>query len=148
MKTRLKELMATDFPIVDCNETVADIEAKLTETSFDAIPVLNPDHTVFGMVSQADVIRFHKGNGNVRVTQAWEVCSPRPCMLHVDDSLDHALACYAEAQFREIVVLDRQERLAGLLRSEDLLRNYVANAHLGQADPDSPGVALHVANED
>lgn len=135
MSQLIKDVMETDFPVVDCDETVAEAEAKLADCGFDALPVLNPDRSVFGMLGTADVIRFHRGGGNHLAIHAWEICATRPTSLRFDAGLDDAMALYSECSFRQLVVNDDQGRLAGLLTAEDLLHRYlVADAHIPAND--------------
>ena len=121
----IKDVMDTSTLVVDCDETVAEVEEKLACSDMAALPVLNPDHSVFGVVGSADVMRFLRSGGNEHATRAWEICSTRPCLLRLDGSIEDAMALYTDQRCKLLAVIDLQNRFAGLVTPETLLTAYL-----------------------
>lgn len=125
MKNWIKDVMATDVPLVDCDDTVAEVEALLGASELPGLAVLNPDYSVFGIISGADVMRFLSAKGNSQAVHAWEICSTRPCLLRIDSSLDDAMATYTTQHCPVLAVIDLDNRFAGLVTPEMLLQRYI-----------------------
>lgn len=142
----IKDVMDTGTLVVDCDETVAEVEEKLAHSDIPALPVLNPDHSVFGIVASADIMRFLRNGGNEHATRAWEICATRPCLLRLDGSIEDAMAVYAEQRCKLLTVIDMYNRFAGVVTPETLLKHYL-EPRRSRAQPDLERVPLRIMAE-
>ena len=137
----IKDVMDTGTLVVDCDETVAEVEEKLAASDTAALPVLNPDHSVFGIVGSADIMRFLRNGGNEHATRAWEICSTRPCLLRLDASIEDAMTIYTEEHCKLLAVIDMHNRFAGVVTPETLLKAYLEPLRL-RTDPETGQLPL------
>ncbi|MDX1444061.1 MAG: CBS domain-containing protein [Gammaproteobacteria bacterium] len=143
MNNWIKDIMATDVPIADCDDSVAEVEELLASSELPGLPVLNPDHSVFGILTTAEIMRFHSASGNSLAVHAWEICHTRHCLLRMDADIDDAMALYTQQQCRIIAVIDMQNRFVGLITPETLLQSYLEPKRARRdLDPERPGVTL------
>lgn len=136
MTRSIRHVMDNEIPVLDCDDTIADAGRILTTTGRPALPVLNPDFSPFGLLSQCDLLRLHQQGGNSQATHAWEICKTRPHVLPQDSSIDAALQLLAEHGLNELIVVDHAGRFAGVASREKLLEHYISS----NADP-VPGQA-------
>lgn len=68
-------LVLHGFAVVDCDTTVADAESSMRRSKQQAIPVLNADGTVFGLLTRANLAAFRsRPLNNPRATRVREIC--------------------------------------------------------------------------
>ena len=124
------EIMKADFQFVGSDVTVAEAEEHMDELGLDAIPVLNPDRTVFGLLTQKNLAHFHRRPlNNPRAFHAWEVCDARPlatsAITPVEDVVDRML----ETNCAHVMVVDENRHLVGVISTDILLEHNIASAH-------------------
>lgn len=127
MTNSIKHVMENDVPALDCDDTIAEAVRIMTAAGRSALPVLNPDFTPFGMLNQQELLRFHLDGGNSKAVHAWEICMTRPPTLGPDSSIREALHILAQHDLRELVVVDRKGRFAGIATREHLLELYISD---------------------
>jgi len=103
----------------------------IRDSSQDVFPVIDGRNIVVGSVTEMELITAAGPNRRtfpfgprklVReglVQDVEDIMSPRPATVHPDDTLESALRRMQELRLPQIVVLERDGRLAGLLRGRD-----------------------------
>jgi len=114
--------MTPDFAFVGTDITVAEAEEHMDECGLDVIPVLNPDRTVFGLLTQKNLAQFHRRPlHNPRAFHAWEICDARPlatsAITPVEDVADKLL----QTNCSHVLVVDEDRHLVGVISTEILL---------------------------
>lgn len=122
--------MKTDFQFVGSDVTVAEAEEFMDEAGLEAVPVLNPDRTVFGLLTQKNLAHFHRRPlNNPRAFHAWEICDARPlatsAITPVEDVIDKVL----ETNCTHVMVVDENRHLVGVISTDILLKQNVAGVH-------------------
>ena len=132
---QVKDLIIRDIITLRRTDPPDSLVRALGESPQDVFPVLDDDGRVVGTVSEQDLIRilgslkrtFPFGprklvrEGLVRDVE--DIMTPRPSTARLDEPIEVALQRMEALRLPQLVVLDDQKRLAGLLRGRDL---YVA----------------------
>jgi CBS domain-containing protein len=59
-------------------DTVEKVEGLMARHHLASVPVVDGKGAIFGIISNADLLRFRDARGNPKVTCAWELCTFRP----------------------------------------------------------------------
>lgn len=104
-----------DTPIDEVAET-------LLSYRFTAVPVLDDDARLVGLVSEADLMSGPlEGGRRTRARTASDVMTRDVEVLHPDDPLSHGEALLSGRGFRVVPVIDADAVLVGVLSRSDLL---------------------------
>lgn len=120
------DIMETDFEFIDCDETVAFAENLLASGSQSALPVLNPDRTVFGTLGPKELLVFaQKPLSNPRAFHAWEICNTRFLAAFPHTLLDDISGILASHRSGTICVTSEEGELLGVIDSDTLVQRYL-----------------------
>ena len=139
------DIMDRDFSFVDCDTTVAEAEEYFQRDGVTALPVLNPDRTVFGLLTPKNLAQFHQRPlNNPRAFHAWEICDTRPPQAAPAMALADLVVAVLEAPAREVLIVNDEQQLVGVISTDRLIRtNLVEGAPLepfaGTAIPPDQG---------
>lgn len=124
MPRTAKEIMLTDFPFVDCNVTVAEAEDIFEAARVAALPVLNPDRTVFGLLTLRHLAAFYRRrHGNPRACHSWEICDVRPLVGAPTDGLRDVAAALLMDDARYVLIVNDERQLVGIISAEMLIES-------------------------
>jgi CBS domain-containing protein len=118
--TKVKDVITREVKITDPDSTLKDAADKMKEFDVGVLPVVN-DGDVVGLLTDRDIvvraIADGKDPNNAKVSDAMTagVTSCRE-----DDDIEKAAALMKEKQVRRLVVLDSNEKLAGVCSIGDL----------------------------
>lgn len=119
MRTLVKDVMTVDVAAVQI-ETPVRIVAELLETrSITAVPVVDADCHVVGVVSEADVLH-HRYTDQTAGTM---MSSPAITVLG-DQTADIAATRMEQHGVKRLPVVDDMGRLVGIVSRSDLVRAY------------------------
>lgn len=136
---KVADLLVQDIVALRCSDPLSALMDAL-DGSQDIFPVLGSGEKVSGTVSEQDLIRvlnptektFPFGpNHLVReglARQVEDVMTPRPATVRPDDPVRTAIRLMSDLHLPQLVVVDRENRLLGLIRGRDIFR-----AAFGQA---------------
>lgn len=138
---RVRDVMVTDVAIVPRTATYHEIAAVMTERLVNAVPVLDDQRRVIGMVSEADMIRKQerrfgrRGTGLPRRTRrelaqaagrtAAQLMTTPPVTIHPDAPLGAAARQLNGHRIRRMPVVDDSGRILGIVSRRDLLRAFL-----------------------
>lgn len=119
------DVMARDFTFVDCDVTVAEAEEYFESGQLGGLPVLNPDRTVFGVLTPQNLVAFHRRDtSNPRSVRVWEICDARPLVAKPNTPLDEIAEAVLLTSGRHVLVVNEERQLVGLITSDMLVRHY------------------------
>ena len=120
MGTKVHQVM-TDSPRCVTPETPVSEAAKLMETEdIGSLPILDGDELT-GMITDRDiVVRAIAKGKDPRGMPVREVASRELVTVHADDDLTDALQLMASQQVRRLPVVDKNNRLVGVLAQADV----------------------------
>jgi len=133
MNATIASLMQAPFSTIAMDDTVAQVDALLTEKKLNWVPVMEGGTTVVGAIGAHDLLRFHADGRDAAGVRAWQICSYRP--LTVERSTP-AAAVAREMVERHVhhVVVTEGAQIVGVVSSLDFVKAY-ADAAERQARP-------------
>jgi CBS domain-containing protein len=122
--TSVTEVMTEMLETVAPDTTITEASARMAVGRFDALPVLERDGTLVGILTSSDVLAergrvVHKGFV-LEVPSVREVMRRAVTTLRPDTSLLDAVSIFARASFRHLPVVDRDSRLVGIVSDRDV----------------------------
>jgi CBS domain-containing protein len=140
---RVDELMSADVVSVAEDAPFKEIAELLTRDHISAVPVVDADRRVVGVVSEADLMRKYgspperlhprlrrRDRAKGRATTAAELMSAPPITVPVNGDVTSAARLMFDRDVKRLPVVDAEEHLAGILSRHDLVRAFV------RPDPD------------
>jgi len=137
------DIMTRPVHTAPLDATVAQAEELLLRYGHGALPVVNHDGVVQGLISRRDLDRAlrHGLRDAPLARYLWH----GPTLLSPDASLAtvrSALAADNGDRTGRLLVVDPQKRLLGIITRSDLLRAWAAGQETGKSDHDLVGEAL------
>nr|BBH92970.1 hypothetical protein KTA_11690 [Thermogemmatispora argillosa] len=163
----VRQVMATLLTTVGPETAVAQVVELLLQAPFRALPVVDEQRRLLGIVTTGDLIRsgvLPLRRGLVRLALALdeataeqiraplteaqqgtrsvaEIMNRHVCTVHPEQSLREAARLMVETGLRRLPVVDRERRLVGMLSRTDLLRA-MARGPLGDSDEEGAQARL------
>jgi CBS domain-containing protein len=127
MKPSIATLMRTPVWTVGMDYTAAQVEQLLAEKNLSWAPVLENGRAVVGVVSSADLLRFHEQGGDPAAVRAWQLCSYKHISVDQDTPIDVVARQMVERHVHHVVVTNARG-LAGVVSSLDFVRTFFDTA--------------------
>lgn len=116
----ISSLMQRAVKLVSLDDSVLAVEAFLAREGLSWAPVLGDRGEVIGVISDADLLRFHAQEGNPD-TPAWRQCTYRPIAVQADTPVGDVARLMIERRIHHVVVTEG-ENVVGVVSSLDLIR--------------------------
>jgi CBS domain-containing protein len=149
----IREIMTPDPLAVKPETLVAEIVELLLKESFKAVPVIDPDRHVIGIISDGDLIerggmplRLSVGQVLDEVTLreqlhsilatgklARDIMTPSPVCLDARTPIDRAARRMVQTNLKRLPVIDERGKLVGMLSRVDVLHSLV-NVPIGSEE--------------
>jgi CBS domain-containing protein len=125
---KVRDIMTISPACCAVNDDLAQVTSAMFEKDCGVLPVLGPDGTVVGMITDRDVaIAAATRNRTPSLIVVAEVITGTLHFCRPDDDLADALGTMSLQQVRRIPVLDPEGRIAGLLSLNDAVRHAAAS---------------------
>lgn len=119
---QVREIMTSPAQIIDHKASIKELAEKMKSENLGALPVCDGDR-LLGMVTDRDiVIRAVAMDKPLGSASAKEVMSERVSFVHEDDDIEDAEKKMCEHQVRRLPVVDRNDRLVGMVTMADIAR--------------------------
>src|SRR5437763_579046 len=119
---RVQEVMSKPASVVDPNSTIRDVARRLRSDNIGSLPVGENDRLI-GMVTDRDiVVRAVAEDCIASTTVVRQLMSPDIFYCYEDDDVKEAARAMVEHQVRRLPVLNRDQRLVGVVALADLGR--------------------------
>ena len=99
------------------------ITHMMTHRNFGAVPVVEEDGTLVGIVSEYDLLQAMIEGRDLRKVLATEIMSPYPVTVTEDQTLVQVADLFQDRYLTRVPVL-RNKKLVGILARRDLLFGY------------------------
>ena len=120
---KVREIMTSEPTCCAVSDDLALVTSAMFEKDCGVLPVLSPDGTVVGMITDRDVaIAAATRNRTPSLIVVAEVVSGTLHFCGPDDDLDDALDTMSAHQVHRLPVLHPDGRIAGLLSLNDVFR--------------------------
>lgn len=131
---QVSKLMTRQVELVAPDATLAELARRMRDEHVGALPVAENDRMI-GMVTDRDiVVRGLADGADPAGTTAREVMSARMLYCYEDQEADEVARNMGEMHVRRLAVLNREDRLVGMVSLGDI-------SAMGPAD--KAGEALH-----
>jgi len=128
---RVNEVMTSD-PVVCTFACTANVVAGvMKELDVGMIPVVENLNTrkLIGLVTDRDLaVRVMAEGRNAAYVTMQECMTKDPMVCHPEDNVQKVLAIMAEYQVHRVPVVDKENKIIGLVSVSDLIRHVAVNA--------------------
>jgi len=134
--TTVQEIMTTRVIWVDKDATFREMAVALREHRVSAFPVVDDDHKVIGVVSEADLltkealddepgvlagILHRKDQAKARGVTAGDLMTATVVAVRPDDTVEHAARLMYDRRVKRLPVTDADGHLLGIISRADVL---------------------------
>jgi len=126
----ISRVMTSDVQTVQVTAKLSDVHQLMLKGGFHHVPIMNGDQLV-GIVSAHDLVRLGLEVDGVTGMKLGSTLDERHSIQEImtkelvtmgfDDSFEDAVDLLAEGDFHSVLVLDRADKLVGIVTNVDLL---------------------------
>lgn len=128
MKRTVSSMMCRDACVVGMDDTLAAVEKRLADRHLSWVPVLEDSGAILGVISAADLLRFHAGGGDAEAVKAWQMCTYKPISVGPDADLAEVARLMVDRGIHHVVVTE-SGGVIGVLSALDFVREFSAAGH-------------------
>jgi arabinose-5-phosphate isomerase len=115
----LDVMRSDDLPVAAKDDMVADVFIKISEGRLGLVAIVE-DNKLLGIVTDGDIRRTIQKNKNSFLEfNMKDIMNTKPITINMDAKLVEAEIIFKERNINNIIVLDDQERLAGILEYKE-----------------------------
>jgi len=135
---RVSDAMTREVQTARPDDTIAQIARRMSEIDSGVMPIFEGDRIV-GVITDRDIVIRVVGEGRDSEIPVSSVMTTKVETCRADEKLDKATQKMADLQVRRLVIVDAQDKLAGILSLGDVARQEPAK---------KVGAALEEISED
>ncbi len=126
LNTKVSDLMICDdkIPVISLGDSLEKAVEVLCETGHGGVMITDPEMSLMGLITDGDLKRYMRKNVDMYSTIVDEVMTKSPVVVYEDMLAVDALRTMEnrEKQLSVLPVLNREDRVVGLLRTHDVLQ--------------------------
>jgi CBS domain-containing protein len=122
--TRVDEVMTREVVTLAPDHSFQEAITLVARHRFRHLLVVNADRRLAGVISDRDLLRFMIRNTHRESSTVADVMKNDPITVRPESSLSAAIAEMLTRRINCLPVVDAEGRLAGILTSTDLLRDF------------------------
>lgn len=119
MRTLVEDVMTTNTVAISASTAVRTIAELLAARSVSAVPVVDLENRVVGVVSEADVLQYRLTGGT-----AARIMSSPPLTVRADQPAAVAAQIIEKYGIKRLPVVDDLGRLVGIVSRSDLVHAF------------------------
>jgi len=116
---KVRDVMSKDVQVARPGDTLQDVAARMASGDFGFMPVADGDRLI-GTITDRDIAVRAVAGGAACTSPVVEYISRDPHTAYADDDLKTVLDGMGSRQIRRMPVLDKDERLVGVVSLGDL----------------------------
>jgi len=149
---RVKHIMTTEVKILRPEKTLKDAVELFSKYNVSGAPVIDESkEEVVGVISESDIIRVvgrdnilnMKDLKNLETIKVKEVMS-KPIVVTDEDTLEYAITLMNKNDINRLPVVDRNNRLVGLVARADIMKGMMELIFLGAMKKDMKNFGIVV----
>jgi CBS domain-containing protein len=129
---RVAEVMSRNVQLASPDDSLTAVAKRMVEEDVGFLPVGENDRLV-GTITDRDIVARAVAQGRDGQTKVREVMSGQIRYCYDDEDMDHVIRNLGELQLRRLPVVNRQNRLVGVISLADAAR---------KSDPAGAGAGL------
>ncbi|HRJ64820.1 CBS domain-containing protein [Brevundimonas sp. UBA2416] len=116
---KVRDVMSKDVQVARPGDTLQDVAARMSAGDFGFMPVADGDRLI-GTITDRDITVRAVAGGAACTSPVVEYISREPQTAYADDDLKTVLDAMGSKQIRRLPVLDKDQRLVGVVSLGDL----------------------------
>ncbi|MDP1778229.1 MAG: CBS domain-containing protein [Brevundimonas sp.] len=116
---KVRDVMSKDVQVARPGDTLQNVAARMSAGDFGFMPVADGD-TLIGTITDRDIAVRAVAGGAACTSPVVEYISREPQTARADDDLKTVLDAMGTKQIRRLPVLDKDDRLVGVVSLGDL----------------------------
>lgn len=110
-------------PVISVTASIRSMLCEITSKRAGAVAVIDDEHQLLGLVTDYDIRRMLEKGGDILTMTIPEVMNKKPTFMYADEKAIWALEIMEnrEKPFLVLPVLDRQEKVVGMIHLHDLV---------------------------
>ncbi|WP_455217431.1 CBS domain-containing protein [Kaarinaea lacus] len=135
---KIQDIMSTNVESVLPEKTLRRVAQKMVELDIGSVPVISEQGELLGMITDRDISCFAIAMGHEpNSTEVQKVMTREVFTCYEDQDINDAANIMEEKHIRRLMVLNRDNRVTGIVTVEDLARrsHELAGAVLEAAIP-------------
>ena len=116
---KIRDVMSKDVQVARPGDTLQEVAARMSAGDFGFMPVADGDRLI-GTITDRDIAVRAVAVGAAGSAPVGEYISRDPHTAYADDDIKTVLDAMGSKQIRRLPVLDRDERLVGVVSLGDL----------------------------
>jgi CBS domain-containing protein len=116
---KVRDIMSRDVQVARPGDSIQNVAGRMAAGDFGFMPVAEGDRLV-GTVTDRDLVIRALAGGSGPETAVGEVMTAEVEWRREDEDLKDVLKCMSDKQIRRLPILDKDERLVGVVSLGDL----------------------------
>jgi CBS domain-containing protein len=116
---KVRDVMSKDVQVARPGDTIQDVAGRMSTGDFGFMPVADGDQLI-GTITDRDIAVRAVAGGAPASSPVVEYITRNPQTAYADDDLKTVLDAMGAKQIRRLPVLDKDERLVGVVSLGDL----------------------------
>ncbi|MEO7863692.1 MAG: CBS domain-containing protein [Nitrospirales bacterium] len=108
-------------------KTKGDVIASLMIEGFGAVPVVDADDRLLGIVSEHDLMAVLDDGKKLGAVTASDIMTCNPYSIHPEAMLPTLIHVLRASDLIRVPVVDADDKLVGIIARRDVLRTYLAS---------------------
>jgi len=121
MTVKVGDAIRDKNPTVKANNTIADCLVEMTASGFGAATIVDENNRALGFFTDGDLRRFIEKGGDIKNSIAQNITLKKPLTIGVGELLIKAQEMFASHKVDELVVVNMDDTVVGLLDIQDLV---------------------------
>lgn len=124
---RLKDIMkrGPELPIIYDDADFKELIIEISKKALGCIVIADKKMNLLGFITDGDIRRALQSDRDINTIKASEIMTKKPVTIHDDAYVEVAIALMEsrESQINSLVVIDKKERVVGVVRLHDIVRS-------------------------
>ena len=112
-------------------KTKGDVVASLMVEGFGAVPVVDAEDKLLGIVSEHDLLAALDDGHKLGAVTAGDIMTFNPYSIRLETTLPTLVHVFRASDLIRVPVVDAKDRLVGIIARRDVLRAYLAAGRAG-----------------
>jgi CBS domain-containing protein len=126
MDKPISEMMTKSVWTALDNDTVEKVGELMARHHLSSVPVVDGKGAIFGIISNADLLRFRDARGNPKAARAWELCSFRPVEAGPATPARQVARMMAQHKVHHVVITE-DHKVIGFVSALDFVEQFLLN---------------------
>lgn len=127
---KVSYVMSKKVATVSPGTTLVTVGRMMSEKRISCV-IVQENNKVLGIISERDIVRrFATNEDELPKVKAKQAMSSPVQTLYADTTLERAVALMTEKGFRRFPILNRREKLVGIVTQSDVLRAFVSEMEI------------------